>query len=267
MSLQDNLQKELNDKIKENTENFEKQTYDLLKSGTAFTNPLGDKISTAKEAMSGIDVNDLQTKINRVTDKLGIDAVEITDIQDIVDKANSGISKLEEFKSHTDELSGVTVNGNRSLTNIVKVVSALETDVGQACSPKFSEAFGSLLDNDLFDKLKEHAEEVSDWFDWFDDDENTDGLLSASTMEKINAVRDKINHAKTLLDTLESKIDDSMIKDREAFDSAVNELIQKSIAKYMPSLLENKCTSAILSKVQSPQLTKAIDEYAKKKGN
>ncbi len=264
--MSNNIQKELNEKIKANKDAFEKKTYDLLKEGTAFTNPLGNHISTAKTALQGIEISSLQTKVNRIADKLNIDHIELTELQDIVDKANSGITTLESFKSHVDEISGVTINGNRSLTNIIKVVSALETDIGQACSPKFSEAFSSLLDNDLLDELKDHAKKISDWFDWFDNDDNTDGLLSKSNIEKVNAVSAKISHIKSVFDNLENKMNNSVIKDRAAFDEAVNELLQKSIAKYMPGLLENKCASTVLSKVTSPKLTSAIEEYTKNKG-
>lgn len=265
MSILSDAKKEYNDKVKANDEQLTKQTRELLKSGTAFTNPLGEHIESAKGAMSSIDAVTLETKINRVATKLNIDPVELSDIQDIMDKANAGITAADKFKSHTDELSGVSLSGNKNIANITKVVSALETDIGQACSPKFSLSFGSLLNEDVLKNLKEHAKKVSDWFDWFDDDSFTDSLLSQGQQDKINALREKIDYIKGVFDEQKAKLEESQEGDESAYDEAINELVQVSVAKYLPGLLENKCMATILSKVQSPGLTKAIDEYNKKK--
>lgn len=121
----------------------------LINSGQAFTNPLGfvfnDVMSISNDIIAASELKDL---VDSVTTRLLLTEVPISVFDDINDAIATMNTALSRAKQHTDELSGVVLDGQKNINSVIQIVQAAQDDDVQ-CVLNSNPLLGDTVKNSL----------------------------------------------------------------------------------------------------------------------
>jgi hypothetical protein len=216
----------------------------LIKTNTAFVNPLSGIISTGTATFTAFKANVLDLSDPLSGNYNPSVAIHGNDIVNAVDTLQTTFGRL---LSHSDNISGVSLSTGLTGSNFATISTIVESvqkykDDGLVCSVVYG-AFGVIL----------KAADIA----------NTINLLLGQIQNLLSQpgqIADNIDFAKDYIETL-------ITEDLVAFANAQIEALQIAAAAALTSLIGNPCIGEVLGKVGSRELKVIIDEKIRSIGD
>lgn len=188
------------------------EIYKLVLSGKAFLNPMTSYIISLKHSIALLYQETTNDQLKEVIISL--------------------YRKLEEFKVHTDDISGVNLNSSKKIYDILQLIEKSSTTCTINYNP-YKACLGSVLDTDNIRIM-------------FTDLEH--GIVMKESEDKLIVMMNNI------IEQLTKQIH----SDNLAYESLKIEVLTKSITDSLTNVVNNTCANQILSQIQTPDLHKAL---------
>lgn len=101
----------------------------LINSGQAFTNPLGFVFNDVMDLFDNVlAASQLKSLVDTVTTRLLLPEIPIEVFDQMNEKLVDMNNALARAKTHTDELSGVILDGQKNINSVIQIVSVAQDD-------------------------------------------------------------------------------------------------------------------------------------------
>lgn len=188
------------------------EIYKLVLSGKAFLNPMTSYIISLKHSIALLYQETSNDQLKEVIISL--------------------YRKLEEFKVHTDDISGVNLNSSKKIYDILQLIEKSSTTCTINYNP-YKACLGSVLDTDNIRIM-------------FTDLEH--GIVMKESEDKLIV----------MMNNIIEQLTKQMHSDNLAYESLKIEVLTKSITDSLANVVNNTCANQILSQIQTPDLHKAL---------
>lgn len=210
----------------------------LISSGQAFTNPLAAVSTAATTALAAVP--DAATLYTIAQGQPGGGSITMTQINGAVTSINQAIAAINNFRTHTDKLSGVSLGEGTTLGAIANAMAAQRSIQADSLCSTFLGAFGAIVNAAQFIALL--------------------GAIAKETDNFITNIPGYINTFIQKLTQVVFNTTNQITADTNAFLAAQTLLLQQALAAAINSLIDDECFSEVLGAIATvPMKTKVFE--------
>lgn len=221
--------------------NGTKDIFSLVQSGTAFSNPVAGAATAATAALTAIP--DAATLYTLAQSQPGGGSITMPQINGAVTAINQAIAAINNFRSHTDKLSGIDTSQGTTLGAIAQAMAAQRTISEDSLCSTFLGAFGAIVNAAQFIALL--------------------GAIARDADNFMDNIPGYINTFIQQLTQVVANITDQITADVNMFLAAQTFLIQHALAAAINSLIDDECFSEVLGAIATQPLKNKVFEIQK----
>jgi hypothetical protein len=211
-----------------------------IRSGSGFTNPISNAISTTVGAFNIPSVSELQAAATAQSLVTGLPVPPAGEIVAAQAAIVNTVNSINSLIGHSDRISGVDLTGNGTLATIAKTMGAARKSNGEKSCATVLGAFGTIA------KAQQYIDEVQ-------------GVLETINQFK-NNVAANIAGMTAAAGVFVTKVAEQILSDTAALANAQLQLAEAAVASSVSSLVQDECMAAIMSSVMSQGLKNEVNK-------